>query len=706
MIMDTLKTSYVQKFLHSFQCIDVKEEGEKNNLVFHFHRPPLLDNSYKSIVDRVKQNFRLKDLQNIMDAIILCVKKALSDAAMRRKKIEDAMKLLIKSYLQKKKKTKTKLKKNAPQNILTLPRRHSEPSFVPHRAPPLASGHIYGRLDVPDIEVNLEEVFQNIFTMFTMSVENAQNYMEKTVLRNAKTASAWIAYVCSHYDHRQGDFIYDEIISHMILSALCRYGLRGNILKKIGQKGIHLLHSLYDQNGSPKGIIYVDFLPTTGYTDKDLYHEFSKEHLSMCALFRNNDSETLGKGFLCFIGIEEMIDFIFSSSKKYSKYEFATAFPMPFTSESKYTTFFKEIHFFMQSYRTIFRGRTPDDFKTWTQHRSPWFGRRLNSDPFDPAIVFRNALQIQTIESTQQYIEDTVLISVSDTSAWLDYLFTNYNGQSTELLYHQKFAHIILWTLSFYGMEGAIEASLTTKSLLLVNAIYSIYDTPETPSGVIFVKGLPSNDYTDKDFYREFRQVIRDSLSMCALVRVTEKINIGGFLCFPTMECVVRFLSTYQDHSRFTIMLPGFSSPVYIATFGIVEAYEKRTPERFLQWTQSRSKWFGLVLEHPLDNPSLSVSTYSPLVEIGNRIYFQILDVLKSEFITDLPIPKSIIDRQTLSGMITQMVLEGDWDEEDRYILLSSNILPWDWTVRIIRAAFELLEKHPDLWKQKFQQQQ
>jgi len=363
------------------------------------------------------------------------------------------------------------------------------------------------------------------------------------------------------------------------------------------------------------------------------------------------------------------------------------------------------------------RPRSYSDPSGFRPTMASWHGYgRLHKSDIDINLeeVFAQALQIQSMEAMQHYLEETVLVSAPYASAWLAFLNSHYNQEITDLTYQAKFAHMLVWTLGSFGLDGAILTQITDKSLALVDAIYTFYDAPENPASSLFISGLPTTGYTDKDFYREFRQRVPGSLRMCGLVRVTETINIGGgYLCFHNIEFVIRFLSTYhnpQDRHRFMLMLPGFTSYQYQATFGMgVNAYHIRTPDRFKEWTRSRSKWFGLVLEDP--SPPSDHSYYT-MVEEGNRIYFQILAILSGSYgsdisdVTDLPIPKSNIDRELLASWITGMILEGEWDEEDYSNIKSSSSPSIEWCIRIIRAAFELFEEHPDLWKQKFQQQQ
>jgi hypothetical protein len=357
--------------------------------------------------------------------------------------------------------------------------------------------------------------------------------------------------------------------------------------------------------------------------------------------------------------------------------------------------------------RKVIRPRSYSD-PSWSRPTmASWhnYGRLNVSDiGINLEMVYSQALQKISMDLMQQYLEETVLVSAKYASAWLAFLCSHYNLQSADLMYQQKYAHMILWTLGSYGLDGAILTAITKKSLALVKTIYSLYDTRESPAGVLFVSPLLTIGYSDKDFYRKFGPIVPNSLSMCALVRVSETVNIGGYLCFKNIEFLVRFLATYddpQERRQFMIMLPGNISPQYQATFGMgVNAYHIRNPERFEEWIRSRSKWFGLVFENPLSASDPS-SYYT--VEDGNRIYFPILALLNGPDLKDLPIPRSSIDHEDLASWITGMILDAEWNEEEYYIIKS--MPKKEWFMQIIRDAFELFEEYPDLWRQKFQQE-
>jgi hypothetical protein len=326
----------------------------------------------------------------------------------------------------------------------------------------------------------------------------------------------------------------------------------------------------------------------------------------------------------------------------------------------------------------------------------------ITKQPASPVLekVFQHILNTDSLSSSKDvhdYLTKKVLVSAVHASDWIAYVCSHYNDQPrkrkvTDLEYDQKIAEMILFPLCRYGIHDENQ-----NGLQLVNTIYDKY---EAPKGVVLVIGLPTRDYTDKNFYREFRNVIDKPLMMCAVLRNTTvpfSETLGtGFLCFPCIESMIDFFHSskvyHASPDRFSIVLPGMYVDQYKATFW------GRNAKDFVDWIKSRSQWFGDSL--------LSHQSHPTHREEGERIYFKILAIFNEKpldyTLADLPIPKSRIDREKLSGYITGMILEGNLTGDEKFIMSLSR----SWLVKMIREAFELLEEDPSIWKQLFQQQQ
>lgn len=298
--------------------------------------------------------------------------------------------------------------------------------------------------------------------------------------------------------------------------------------------------------------------------------------------------------------------------------------------------------------------------------------------------MYYHVLGMPTVALAQDFMEKHILLSPIYASAWINFVCSSYNpGHIHD--YDRRIIVMILWPLCIYGIDGEVLPRRVIRRAL--SFLHALYDKYSTVQGVLYVypQSIAS---TDKDLYREFRDV--PELEMGALMRMNDSENIGvGFLCLGSLENLIRFLHrepVRRQSGRLSLMLPGMDEERYHLTF------RNRTAKDYKEWSESRLKRFGFSLNFP-------ESHYEP---VGERLYTKILGIIMDKDIVDPRIPNSRMEKEHLAGIITGMILEGEHTPDQKFLMTLSH----DLMKSVIQDAIEMIQADPDIWKRSYQQHQ